>query len=474
MMRSWISSAWLPSLCVGAAILTAGTARAQTPCTWAPGGTPGTPECGFGPAHVGLVTTVLSGDSGGTDVVRRSDGKLLVAANERISAKGKTSGTRPRVLRYNADGSLDDGGPLDTTPGDTFGAGGVAAFSFTSQVAYEGANALALQPGTSGEPRIVVAGATNNASGSFGIARLTADGVLDTTFGGGTGRVAIAVGRSATANDVVVQPDRRIVLVGTTDSSILVVRLLENGALDPSFGSGGKLLISAGSGVGGANSVALQTMPLGPECAADPTGAPRIVVGGSATISSKSSARNMLIARVCGNGVLDTSFDGDGRVFVDIQFVDYLYDLAVDATNRIVVTGPSGMTVSGAGDVAVARLLPRGVLDPSFGGMGWVLTDMSGTVSPECVVFDSAGRVLVAGTQASDDWTTQSFMAVRYVETGELDTSFGSGGLSIVDFAPASGEYARGAVLDDSGRLVIVGQGPAADPQAVAVTALNP
>ena len=78
------------------------------------------------------------------------------------------------------------------------------------------------------------------------VARLRATGVLDPDFGSG-GRVTLAGGGSATA--VAVQPDRKIVVVGNASISatMVVTRLLPNGALDTTFDGDGTATIDFGS-----------------------------------------------------------------------------------------------------------------------------------------------------------------------------------------------------------------------------------
>ena len=102
------------------------------------------------------------------------------------------------------------------------------------------------------------------------MARLNADGTPDRAFGSGR-RVITDLGlgpdRFAAADDVLVQPDGKIVAVGLAQVEPLqgydrfaLVRYLPDGRLDPSFGTGGIVVVGhlQASMFGSRNAVALQ------------------------------------------------------------------------------------------------------------------------------------------------------------------------------------------------------------------------
>src|SRR5262249_30137766 len=104
------------------------------------------------------------------------------------------------------------------------------------------ANGIALQP----DGKIVVAGSLlAPAPTHVELARYNRDGTLDSSFGTG-GKVSTEAARTggpATANAVALQRDGKIVVAGQAPGSqnrpdFLLVRYLENGALDPDFGGG--------------------------------------------------------------------------------------------------------------------------------------------------------------------------------------------------------------------------------------------
>src|SRR5262249_38296589 len=68
--------------------------------------------------------------------------------------------------------------------------------------------------------------------------RLDAEGALDTGFADG-GILSYPKANVAAGQSVVLDPSGAIVVAGSGDGNLLVLRLLPNGQLDPSFGSAG-------------------------------------------------------------------------------------------------------------------------------------------------------------------------------------------------------------------------------------------
>ena len=199
------------------------------------------------------------------------------------------------------------------------------------------------------------------------VARLNADGSLDTAFGAGTGDgtpdgvvgVSFSNGNDA-ANSVALQADGKIMVVGTTTASdnttnIAVARLNADGTPDVTFGAGtsdgtpdGVVGLSLGTGNDVAVAIAVQ---------ADG----KIVVAGY-TVASDGST-NAAVARMLSDGKLDTSFgqgssDGtpDGVVAISLGVGnDYAHALALQSDGKILVAGDR--TNGGSSDIWLARLL---------------------------------------------------------------------------------------------------------------------
>jgi uncharacterized delta-60 repeat protein len=350
----------------------------------------GTPDATFDTD--GLVTTDIGGDFAQEEalgVAVQPDGRIVVA--------GYTDGDEVTLARYDDDGSLDatfgtDGivtGLIDGIANDValqpdgrivvtgtrarndptgrdFGDILVARFledgrpdpSFdvdgqvttdVGQVTNEGQNVV-VQPEPDGS--IVVSGSSRN-PGSNGvgldhhtdIVRYLPDGQPDGSFGT-NGQVTLE--NTLAGNDLALQPDGRLVLVGTEDATVppslpgtteelLVVRLEADGDPDPQFGTDGFADLGISGQRDTANAVALQ---------ADG----RIVVGGKA----KSLNADMAVARFTADGIPDESFGDGGAFTVDFfGFTDLGENVAVLDDGKILVSGLARDRVDGYG---IARL----------------------------------------------------------------------------------------------------------------------
>jgi uncharacterized delta-60 repeat protein len=158
----------------------------------------GTADGTFGTA--GKVTTDFGGGEGSSAVVIQADGTILVAG----AAHGLT--TDIALARYASDGSLDP----------TFGVGGKLTTDLAGN--HDSATALALQP----DGKILAAGQTGQGSNmpevAFALVRYNPDGSLDTTLNG-SGWVSTSInGVLDQANDIVLQPDGKPVLAGSSST----------------------------------------------------------------------------------------------------------------------------------------------------------------------------------------------------------------------------------------------------------------
>jgi uncharacterized delta-60 repeat protein len=161
-------------------------------------------------------TTVADQNDFATAVAIEPDGKL-VAAGTALATPGDVAA----LARFNADGSLDDGSANDSTPGDTFGTGGKVTTSFGFAISE--VSDLALQA----NGKIVVCGNTGSSGSTrqFVVARYNPDGRLDGSFGpDGNGTVITPFGSNDIASGLALQPDGKIVAVGSSDSRIALAR----------------------------------------------------------------------------------------------------------------------------------------------------------------------------------------------------------------------------------------------------------
>src|SRR5204863_5909182 len=135
-------------------------------------------------------------------------------------------------------------------------------------------------------------------------------------------------------------------------------------------------------------------------------------------------------------GNLDATFGAGGKVAANFGFYSTRgYGMAVQSDGKIVVAGGlGGLFWNGSyRDFALVRYMASGALDPSFGTGGMVTTPIgSGDDSGYSVAVQSDGKIVVAGV--SNNGSSQDIALVRYTDSGVLDSSFGTGGIVTTDF----------------------------------------
>ncbi|HEY2601102.1 MAG TPA: hypothetical protein VGI67_06065 [Thermoleophilaceae bacterium] len=362
----------------------------------------------------------------GNAIAIQPDGKIVVAGHSTDSAGHEAF----FVTRF-----LNPQGTLDTS----YGAGtGASRPWFGGQ---EDGEALALQP----DGKIVVAGTSATSSGGthmFAERLLNPAGLLDTSFGSGTGMSRPDFGQIEVGSAVALQPDGKIIVAGTgIDSSskgrILVARLTTSGALDPSYGLG-----TGGSrpdlpDSASASAVAIQ--PDGKILAAGSTG-PAFGLG------------NFAVARFLNpEGTSDTSFDFGGSAVVDFGGLEGLSGMVLQPDGKILLAGTTAANQKA--DFAVARLLPDGLPDTSFGTGGKTTVDFSDNDQGEAMALQPDGKILVVGSVG--DFPNRDTAVARLQPNGLLDSSFGKGGKSIVDLG--RDEAPSSVALQADGKIIVAG-----------------
>ncbi|HET9495272.1 MAG TPA: S-layer homology domain-containing protein, partial [Chloroflexia bacterium] len=281
---------------------------------------------------------------------------------------------------------------------------------------------------------------------SSGVA-YAADGDLDTSFSG-DGKVSTDyIGTHDEARAVAVQPDGRIVVVGTTlisgtNYNFAVARYHGDGAPDTTFSGDGKLTTDFYGGDDGAYGVAIQ-----------PDG--KIVVVGAYSLTNPSSTwYEFAFARYNPNGSLDSTFSGDGKMGIAFSHGGAVaYGVTIQPDGKIVAVGYAKQGTNY--NFALARLNADGTYDGSIGQYGERTTDIFGGHDEARAVSMHAGRILVAGA-AQVSGANYDFALVRYNLNGSLDTAFGGDGKVNTDFLGGDdGAYSMAVQAD--GKIVAAG-----------------
>jgi uncharacterized delta-60 repeat protein len=278
------------------------------------------------------------------------------------------------------------------------------------------------------QPDGKIVAATNVVSAStgyeeFALARYNADGTLDSSFGNG-GIVTTAVGkRDAYINGLALTSNGAIVAVGSaiystapyTDNAFALARYTSSGSLDARFGTGGitltnlSLASSSNGGLDEALAVSIQS-----------TG--KILVAGHAQVS----AFDFALARYNSNGFLDGTF-GSGGIVITPNFggaEDVANALAVQPADGKIVL--AGYISSSPSMMAVARYLPGGTIDSSFGTGGIITMAPAGATGSEGLgVLIQNSDIIVSGYS---NFSVQTLTLAGLTSAGQPDLTFGGSG----------------------------------------------
>lgn len=431
----------------------------------------------------GYVTTDFDNDTDEINAVLvQPDGQIVAAGRARISGDYDFA-----VARYNADGSPDTSFSGDGKTSIGFGADEVSW-----DVALQADGKLVLVGGEIGNP----------VDGDFEVARLNPDGTPDTTFGN-DGEVKTGLGsfwEAATA--VAVQPDGKIVVAGAGhavdhptgcySSDVKVVRYLANGDGDNSFDGDGKLTIGSLSGC--MNDVAVQPdgkiILLGahesgdddfkfalyrlnadgtPDATFDGDGRGFYDVGGGdfgKAVALQPDGRIIAYGASDGDHALlrlwpDGSFDTGGRQALGFDDPFYgsgsheeAFALALQDDGRIILAGDIASANFAKRDFALARFSPDGLPDTSYGHQGRVAFGFGGSEFGNAVVLQPDGKAVVAGSV--DSGSDTNFMVARFNANGTPDNSFGFSGFNVLDFLGGP-DVAQGVALAPDGKIVAGG-----------------
>ena len=323
--------------------------------------TNGTLDSGFGIGG----KVVIGGTNAGPAfaVAVQTDGKILAAVPANLVLT---------VFRFNSNGSVDS----------TFGSNGATAIQAQGLFLGPASGSIALQP----DGRILVATGQNEGGGLHIVARLLANGQLDSTFGS-NGAAPTFVG----GDSVAVLPNGNIV-VGTGS---LTSAYSPNGVVVQNFGIHGQT-------PGFANDVGGFVVNNN-----SPTGT-RIITAGSIltdlNITFTNTVSGFLLVSYKTNGTLDNAFGIHGGVTTPFPGNTFsrAFAVALQTNGDIVAVGQTGLTETGPSDFALVRYNPDGSVDTTFGNSGFVSTPFGTSVAfANTVLIQIDGKIIAVGNSNS-------------------------------------------------------------------------
>jgi uncharacterized delta-60 repeat protein len=396
------------------------------PVAWADGmldpdfGTGGLVLTNFGPGSI---------DIAGALVVQ-PDGRAIAAGGVQLNLAQSFMG----AARYLPSGALDP----------SFDGDGMVTVEFIPESVL-GVGRLLLQP----DGRIILVGSATQSPTvlNYALARLNADGSLDGSFGTGGKVLTPLTSGIAAGADGVLQPDGRIVVLGTTGSlSVPVLALARynpDGTLDGTFGVAGQV------------SLPLPVPFRGGALALQSDG--KVLVAGF-TGGSVAPA-DIGLVRLLPGGAPDPTFDGDGFVQSDFGALEFASSVAVLGDGRIVVAGHRGTPPPmPTADLALVRYLPNGAIDTTFGTAGLATADAGGAEFGQELLVQPDGKLLLAGTLFGTPTSDDDFLLARFQADGAPDTTFGTAGFLSTDFGGMTSDLLFAAALAGPDRILAAGR----------------
>jgi uncharacterized delta-60 repeat protein len=330
--------------------------------------------------------------------IYQPDGKILVGGYGEETAQTATFNLI--LYRLNADGSRDN----------TFGNNGLWTYDISGT--HEAIEAIAVLP----DQKILM---VCNENHRIILIRLLPDGSFDPDFGL-EGIFLTAADETEYAEQMVVQPDGKIVIVGwdvnqAQISRAMIRRFNADGSVDMEFGINGYRDITIDPS---------QNFELN-RCVLQPDG--KIVATGPYSTLEKSG---FPVVRLNTDGSFDQTFSDDGVYFKLLGTTNrtaYAEDLAIQPDGKIVVVGYAPKTPNPIEtNMAVMRLRPEGTVESSFGNFGIVRIVYTSFSDATKVVIQPDNKILLGGFFYISDTSTYCSLT-RLKANGQLDPTFGLG-----------------------------------------------
>ncbi|HNP68982.1 MAG TPA: T9SS type A sorting domain-containing protein [Aequorivita sp.] len=284
-------------------------------------------------------------------------------------------------------------------------------------------------------------GATYNRG--FYIYKLTNNGEIDTSFGQ-NGQLYFPNNGTNTSyfNSMLLQSDGKILICGSIESEAKLIRIDQNGNLDPTFGDGGIQSILGGSKI-------------------DQQSTGKIIVQSQFFDGFNNmysfSRRNL-------DGTLDTTFGDNGTKITDVT--NYRFDLCfaikIDWEDKILAGGPSYNNGDDYHPV-ITRFNENGTLDTSFGNNGTVITTF-GPDSNLGEVDDIAvlGNKIILGGNYQYSGGTGGFGGIKpavakFNNDGTLDLTFGQDGKVVMETYFGANDRLRSIAVQRDGKIILGG-----------------
>jgi len=326
----------------------------------------------------------------------QSDGSIILAGNVNYESEITFEYVDDIFLI-----KLDTNGFVDST----FGNKGIVITDFGGD--FENAHCVLVQE----DSKIIVAGTSqreNPAGSGFVIVRYESNGAIDVSFGE-MGFINTFIQKNSIPYSGAIQPDGKIITAGVTSNSFLsgdfaIIRYLENGTLDNSFGSGGIVqtdLLNKN----------LNNIPL--SIVLDPDG--KIALGGYADFMSVPNMTHIGIVRYTTEGNLDEGFGNNGVFELTLGTSSHVNSMVRQSNGKYLFSGSSSL-IDSSQTWLLARVNYQGKLDSTFGNQGIITTDLEGEIEfARKILIQNDSKIIAGGFNNGGPNGYRDFVIARYI-----------------------------------------------------------
>jgi uncharacterized delta-60 repeat protein len=295
----------------------------------------------------------------------------------------------------------------------------------------------------------ILAGGGKGGSSGFLLARFNANGTPDLSFGPNGISVVPFEGKPGQPrgiNRIARQGDGKLIAAGlgagATADAFAVARYLSSGQLDPEFGDAG-LRVLEPEGPGEAQGL-------------DPAPEGKTVVSGYRITGG--TKYEPAVLRLTSEGDPDATF----AAAPPVGFAHFKLPGTENAVARAVRALGDGSVIAGGESEAgawLAKLDSEGKLDMGFGSGGFAIQNFGTPTEPagefEDLQIQPDGKIVAVGT-AFVGGNDEQLVAARFTRGGDLDPSFGTGGVFTLNPTPSL-DFATSMTILPDGRILIAG-----------------
>jgi uncharacterized delta-60 repeat protein len=353
---------------------------------------PGDLDLSFGTTKTGIVITELNRWAQTNDSGVDSYGNIIAAGKTLAQIEGSF------IARYTSQGILDT----------SFNNSGIQELYVGQSTSW---SSIALLPNAD----IVVGGFVSNGQTDCILAKYSYRGILDPAFCPSNEPLRAHIGNGSVIRSLAITPQGDYIAGGEAvqgSGYLMILKYLNTGLLDTSFGNSGAVLTNLGKLQGSINKIIIQ-----------PHDEKIIAVG---SIENGTNTQ-FALARYLSDGSPDTTFGENGAVCTGIEYYAAAYAVALQPDNYIVVAGFTFDEATHTCKFAIARYDTDGNLDPKFMETGVVITPVQYGARAYALVIQPDGKIIVGGTSIGN--RSEQFAVVRYNNDGTLDESFGRKGI---------------------------------------------